>query len=323
MTEDPASISNEFKVSVITPVYNAAEFVTRAVESALAQPETGEVLLIEDGSPDDSLAVCRQLAAKYEKVRLLQHPGGGNRGAGASRNLGMKNAHHEYIAFVDADNFYLPERFQVTKETFKQNPDCEGVYEAIGIYVENDKALERWVKSKRQSVDTLVTLNTIIDPSQLGPTLIVGKCGSLTLDGLVLKKYVIEKSGLMNPELHLHQDTDFLIKSALIARLYPGSLDAPVAMEGVHEHNRFSAPRSQAQIYSDRMAYWLSLYHWAQKNASREVQRMILDSIISFTKAHKYFKNFPRQYFPTRLIWFTRLFRLLRYPQVLKHVLVK
>jgi glycosyltransferase involved in cell wall biosynthesis len=80
------------QVSVITPVYNAASFVTQAVESALQQPETAEVLIIEDGSPDNSLEVCQELAKKYEKVKLLRHPNGENRGAGASRNLGMRNA---------------------------------------------------------------------------------------------------------------------------------------------------------------------------------------------------------------------------------------
>jgi len=138
------------QISVVTPVYNAAEFVTRAVESALAQPETAEVLLIEDGSPDNALAICQGLAAKYEKVKLLRHPNGENRGAGASRNLGMKNASSDYIGFVDADNFYLPGRFKKAAEVFTSDPDCEGVYETIGNYVEDDAGLIRWVNAKRE-----------------------------------------------------------------------------------------------------------------------------------------------------------------------------
>jgi len=316
-------VAEEFRVSVITPVYNAAEFVTRAVESALAQPETGEVLLIEDGSPDNSLAVCQELANKYDKVKLLRHPNGENRGAGASRNLGMKNASCEYIAFVDADNFFLPNRFQETIKVFNNNPDCEGVYEAIGIHVENDAALDRWVKSNRQPVNTLITLENKVEPTLLGTSLISGEFGSLTLDGLVLKKEVLEKSGYMNPELRLHQDTEFIIRCSLVARLLPGRLDEPVAMEGVHEHNRFSAPRSQAQEYKNKMAYWLSLYHWSKVNTNYDIQVQILKSMIYFTRGHKYFKNFPRQLFPTRLIYFTRLFRLLKYPEVLKSLFNK
>ena len=67
------------QISVIIPVYNAAKYITQAVESALSQPETAEVLLIEDGSPDNSLEVCQDLEKKYSKVKLLRHPDGENR----------------------------------------------------------------------------------------------------------------------------------------------------------------------------------------------------------------------------------------------------
>ena len=59
------------KISIIIPIYNAANFVTQAVESAQAQSETAEVILIEDGPSDDSLAICHTLADKYENVHLL------------------------------------------------------------------------------------------------------------------------------------------------------------------------------------------------------------------------------------------------------------
>ena len=98
----------EFRISVIIPVYNAADFVANAVQSALDQPETVEVLLIEDGAPDNSLEVCQALTEQYETVRLYRHSGGVNLGAGASRNLGMQNSTEDFIAFLDADDFWLP-----------------------------------------------------------------------------------------------------------------------------------------------------------------------------------------------------------------------
>ena len=55
-------------VSVIIPVYNAEKYVTQAVESALSQPETAEVILIEDASPDKALQICQELAKKHSKV---------------------------------------------------------------------------------------------------------------------------------------------------------------------------------------------------------------------------------------------------------------
>ena len=82
---------NSFEVSVIIPVYNAASYVTKAVESALHSPQVGEIILVEDKSPDNALEVCIQLKNKYDKVKLLQHLNGENRGAGESRNLGIKH----------------------------------------------------------------------------------------------------------------------------------------------------------------------------------------------------------------------------------------
>ena len=103
------------KISVIIPVYNAEKYITQAVESALQFEEVCEVILVEDKSPDNALEVCKNLAKTFDRVTLYQHPDKGNHGAGASRNLGMKMATGDYIAFLDADDFYLPNRFEAEK----------------------------------------------------------------------------------------------------------------------------------------------------------------------------------------------------------------
>ena len=80
------------EVSVIVPVYNAEEWLTEAVSSIVNQEYVHEVILAEDGSSDNSLAVCMALAENNPKVKLVRHPDGKNHGAGASRNLGVLNA---------------------------------------------------------------------------------------------------------------------------------------------------------------------------------------------------------------------------------------
>ncbi|GAF72464.1 unnamed protein product, partial [marine sediment metagenome] len=100
-------------VSVIIPVYNAERFVREAVESALAQEETAEIILVEDGSPDNCWDICQLLAVQHAKITAIRHADRKNHGAGASRNLGIRNSHCEYVAFLDADDLYLPNRFAV------------------------------------------------------------------------------------------------------------------------------------------------------------------------------------------------------------------
>jgi len=99
--------------------------------------------------------------------------------------------------------------------------------------------------------------------------------------------------------------------------LLPGELEKPVSMVRVHEGNRITAHRSQKQEFKNRMAFWMSLYHWAKVNADASFQTTLRESIISYVKAHKYFRKFPREYFPTNLIWATRLPRLFRYPEMI------
>ena len=76
-------------ISVIMPVYNAASFLRKAVESAVELNGVKEIILIEDGSTDHSLEICMELSSLFDKVKLFQHPDKGNHGAGASRNLGL------------------------------------------------------------------------------------------------------------------------------------------------------------------------------------------------------------------------------------------
>lgn len=82
----------KMRISVVIPVYNAEKYVSQAVDSALQLEDVYEIILIEDNSPDNALAVCQQLAEKHEKVKLYQHPDKKNHGASPSRNLGIEKS---------------------------------------------------------------------------------------------------------------------------------------------------------------------------------------------------------------------------------------
>lgn len=95
-------------VSIIIPVYNASKYLPACLESILAQtcPDF-ELILVDDCSTDDSLLFCKQYAACYSQIHLLQHTH--NQGAAAARNTGMKLAQGDYLAFIDADDYIEPE----------------------------------------------------------------------------------------------------------------------------------------------------------------------------------------------------------------------
>lgn len=268
------------QVSVIIPVYNAEPYVRKAVESALQQRESAEVILIEDNSPDDSLRVCQGLEQEYEIVRLLRHPDGRNHGAGATRNLGIKSARFDYVAFLDADDFYLPGRFKVARQVFREYPDIDGVYEAIGVHFDDPGAKEIWFS--RMGTD-LTTMTEHVDPGSLFEALLKGVKGYFSLDGLVVKKTIFDKCGYFLEHLRLHQDTAMTIQMAHYGKLVAGRLDSPVAMRRVHSANRFL---NEYNLRQTKYLQWKALFHWAYE---RELERTKL--IVLF---HRYMYSLYR-----------------------------
>ncbi len=94
----------EKKLSVIIPIYNAEKFLERCVNSLISQTyKNTEILLINDGSKDNSLALCKKLAGQDERIKVFDKPNGG---ASSARNYGLKHATGEYIGFCDADDFH-------------------------------------------------------------------------------------------------------------------------------------------------------------------------------------------------------------------------
>jgi glycosyltransferase involved in cell wall biosynthesis len=274
------------KVSVIIPVYNAGKYVREAVESALLQPEVAEVILVEDGSTDDSLSKCKELEREYRRVRLFTHKGGINKGAGMSRNLGINKSKHEFIAFLDADDFYLPNRFLIAKEILEKNSSIDGVYEAIGFYFEEEKLRKRHIVKGGSNLTTVSEEN--IKPEELFYEMSpIGKKGHFSLDGLVLRKSVMEMGKAeMFTKLPLHEDTAFLIELSSLVLLAPGSLKKPVAMRRVHKGNRITAKRSEREDYNHRIKMWLTVYEWGRRNLEKEKRRILLYKTLKCAASH-------------------------------------
>lgn len=90
------------EISIIVPVYNVEKYLRRCVDSILAQTFTDfELLLIDDGSPDNSGAICDEYAAKDDRIRVFHKE---NDGVSSARNLGLDKAQGKYIGFVDGDD---------------------------------------------------------------------------------------------------------------------------------------------------------------------------------------------------------------------------
>jgi cellulose synthase/poly-beta-1,6-N-acetylglucosamine synthase-like glycosyltransferase len=123
-------LMRKMKVSVIIPFLNAEKFIREAIESVFAQTyENWELLLIDDGSNDESTVIARSYAAEYpDKVRYLEHRGHQNLGKSTSRNLGIHNAGGDYLAFLDADDIFLPQKLERQVALLESRPWAGMVY---------------------------------------------------------------------------------------------------------------------------------------------------------------------------------------------------
>jgi len=120
-----------------------------------------------------------------------------------------------------------------------------------------------------------------VPPEQLFQVLVKGGAGSFSIDGLVVKRTVFEKAGLLDEHLPLHQDTAIIVKIAAVAKLVPGRLDEPAAMWRVHDHNRISAPRLPGEVYKGKLMYWNTLWCWSRGHLDEKRQRIVLDRLLS------------------------------------------
>lgn len=252
------------KISVIIPVYNADKYVANAVESALQFPEVFEIVLVEDQSPDNALEVCKNLAALHSRVKLYQHPDKGNHGAGETRNLGIAKATGDFIAFLDADDIYLPHRFDAEKELFER-PMVEGVYNAVGISYYSEKAREQYYSTYGDKLDTVYKIN---EPEEVCPGQLHmrGSFGMIHLDGLTVRRNALSKMPyLFNASLRLHQDTDFTVRLGFYLKLFTGNFAQATALRGIHESNRITAVDSRkTNPAATRIKLWKSLKDWSE-----------------------------------------------------------
>jgi glycosyltransferase involved in cell wall biosynthesis len=117
-------------ISVIIIFRNPGAFIEEAIDSVFAQTHPDwELLLVDDGSTDESTGIARRVAAAHpDRVRYLEHPGHENRGMSASRNRGIAEATGDFIAFLDADDVFLPRRLERHLEVLNAAPDVAMVY---------------------------------------------------------------------------------------------------------------------------------------------------------------------------------------------------
>lgn len=121
-------------ISIIVPVYNAEKWLNRCVDSILVQTLSDfELLLVDDGSTDNSSAICEEYAVRDSRVRVFHKNNGG---VSSARNLGLENAVGEWVTFCDSDDYVSPSWLQ--NYCLKENSDKSVICQGLVKFSHND-----------------------------------------------------------------------------------------------------------------------------------------------------------------------------------------
>ena len=187
------------KVSVIIPTYNRAEFLRSAIESALKQTFTDlEIIVSDDKSTDHTQEMVENL--KDERIKYIKNEG--NKGVSAARNAAIKEAKGEYIAFLDDDDEWVPDKLQRQVEVLdKSQSNICGVY-SNRLFIE--KTTGR-ILSDNPGTDTLQG-NLLYQLAKKSP---------IHTSTVVIKKRCLDKVGLFDETISYMEDRDMWIRLSM------------------------------------------------------------------------------------------------------------
>lgn len=202
-------------VTAIIIFLNGERYIEESIQSIFSQTyKHWELLLVDDGSTDESSTIARRYAEQYaDRVFYLEHEGHQNRGMSASRNLGIQHARGEFIAFLDADDIWLPYKLEEQLKIFDAFPDAGMVYGKTLLW-------HSWTnKPEDSNKDRFLSLgvrpNALIKPPRLLLTLLEGSQAPTTCNAIV-RKSVIEQVGHFEEEFRgMYEDQVFFSKVLL------------------------------------------------------------------------------------------------------------
>lgn len=215
-------------VSVILPTYNCGHFLPDSLGSVLSQTYNFyEIIVIDDGSTDDTKEVLNPFMQKIKYIHLEQ-----NRGLPTARNIGIQAAQGKYIAFLDADDLWLPEKLQTDMEYFDKHPDVGMVYSKHTNIDENGVVLDEGIKKRLPSGNIFIRLfseQNFIVPSSV-----------------VVRKDVFATTGLFDEQLFNCQDWDMWLRIAFYFKV--AGINKPLVK---YRHN----PRSLSKNRNNVLKY--------------------------------------------------------------------
>jgi len=190
----------EIYFSIVIPLYNKEKFIGQAIESVLGQTISNfELIIVDDGSTDESVNIVKRYTDI--RIRLIEKK---NEGVSVARNVGIKNAIAEYIAFLDADDEWLPDFLETIKNLINKYPEAGGYATSRYQEIENS-ILEKitYITFKENQTNSII--------ENLFRFIVYDKL-PITSSSVCIKKNVFETIGMFPIGVKRGEDLDMWIR---------------------------------------------------------------------------------------------------------------
>lgn len=185
------SSSEPIRFGVIIPVYNRQNLIGRAIDSVLQQTRAAdEVIVVNDGSTDDTANILRSYD---DRIKIINQE---NRGVSAARNVGIKSTNGNWIAFLDSDDAWLPDKLEQAEEYIRNNPEIR-IFQSEELWVRNGRRVNPKQKHQKMNGDIFrASLPLcIVSPS-----------------AVVIHKPLLDEVGLFDESLPVCEDYDLWLR---------------------------------------------------------------------------------------------------------------
>lgn len=185
------------KISVVITAYNSAAFIAEAIESALRQTHApAEIVVVDDGSTDNTAGIVSTYAPRIRYIKKA------NGGPSSARNLGIESTTGEYVAFLDADDVWMPEKLR-EQAALLQSADPVGMVTCGRRYMDQQGVV----------AETIVpSLNALSRKSLIEELSIANIVGGAS--AVLIRRSVFQDCGMFDNDLHVSEDTDMWIRIA-------------------------------------------------------------------------------------------------------------
>ena len=284
-------------VSVITPFFNAGRFVREAVDSVLAQTyHNWELLLVDDGSTDEGAARVHEYVHRHpDRIRCLEHPGHANRGATVSRNLAVRQSRGKYLAFLDADDVWLPHKLDAQVAILEDHDEAVMVF-GRPLYW---RSWTSGADAKDTTPELWVDANSVVHPPHmLSVSYPLGPGGAPCPSDLLVRRECVEAAGGFEESFtgiyQLFEDQAFLAKVYLVGSVFVA--DATWTKYRLHDDSCVAVVKRLGQDRHVRRHYlrWLEQYLRSVGNVDSRIHQQLADALR---------RDGPRQVRWTRRLW--------------------